>query len=230
MVDTVRSEDCGSDNNDGGGLVSGMEGIKWRHQDPAMLARRIAADRFDVVLEMICFHRQGFWWPKSSTRYRDHLLLIDVHLNIYALSRIEVAEVEVVDERIQAEDKGERLLIRCTRTLGLENSGPVEGGPSPRQPNYSLQLQPAAQRDGLPSQPSTVMSIVVSLIVSNETLVQEYQHLQRTKEEAAYDKDAVKRVREKNSRLKMENSRLKMQNSRLKIQLTNYQMKERKVL
>ena len=43
------------------------------------------------------------------------------------------------------------------------------------------------------------------------------------KEEAACDRDAVKRVREKNSRLKMENSRLKMQ-------LVDYEKRERKVL
>jgi len=43
------------------------------------------------------------------------------------------------------------------------------------------------------------------------------------KEEAACDKDVVKRVREKNSRLKMENSRLKMQ-------LLDHQMRKRKVL
>jgi len=50
-----------------------------------------------------------------------------------------------------------------------------------------------------------VRSMGVSLIVSNETLVQESQHLQRMKKKAACDRDAVKRVREKNSRLKMEN-------------------------
>ena len=49
------------------------------------------------------------------------------------------------------------------------------------------------------------------------------------KEETTYDKDVVKRVREKNSRLKMENSRLEMENSRLKMQLLDYQMRERKV-
>ena len=43
------------------------------------------------------------------------------------------------------------------------------------------------------------------------------------KEEAACDRDAVKRVREKNSRLKMENSRPKMK-------LVDYQMRERKEL
>ena len=56
-----------------------------------------------------------------------------------------------------------------------------------------------------------VRLMVVSLIVSNETLVQENQHFQRMKEKAACDRDAAKRVREKNSRLKMENLRLKMQ-------------------
>ena len=75
-----------------------------------------------------------------------------------------------------------------------------------------------------------VRSIMVSLIVWSKTLLQENQHLQTTKEEAAYDRDVVKRVREKNSRLKMENSRLKMQNSCLKMQLVDYQMRERKVL
>ncbi|KAJ8426454.1 hypothetical protein Cgig2_031103 [Carnegiea gigantea] len=66
-----------------------------------------------------------------------------------------------------------------------------------------------------------IRSVVVSLIVSNETLVQENQHLLRMKEETACDRDVVKRVREKNSRMKIENSRLKMQ-------LVDYQMKERK--
>ncbi|KAJ8444517.1 hypothetical protein Cgig2_028332 [Carnegiea gigantea] len=61
-----------------------------------------------------------------------------------------------------------------------------------------------------------VRSMVVSLIVSNETLVQENEHLQKMKEEAASDRDAMKRLREKNSRLKM--------------QLIDYQMRERKAL
>jgi len=50
------------------------------------------------------------------------------------------------------------------------------------------------------------------------------------KEEAACDRDAVKRVREKNSRLKTENSTPKMENSRLKMERVDYQMRERKVL
>jgi len=41
------------------------------------------------------------------------------------------------------------------------------------------------------------------------------------KEEAASDRDAVKRVREKNSR---------MENSKMKMQLVDYQIRERKVL
>lgn len=68
-----------------------------------------------------------------------------------------------------------------------------------------------------------VRSMVVSLIVLNKTLVQENEHLQRMKEEAASDRDAMKRLREKTSRLKMDNSRLK-------IQLVDYQMRERKIL
>ena len=75
-----------------------------------------------------------------------------------------------------------------------------------------------------------MMSMVVSLIVSNETLLEEHQHLQRMKEETAYDKDVVKRMRKKNSRLKMENSRLKMESLRLNMQLLDYQMREEKVL
>ena len=61
-----------------------------------------------------------------------------------------------------------------------------------------------------------MMSMVVCLIVSNETLLEENQHLQRMKEEASCDKDVVKKAREKNSRLKM--------------QLLDYQMREIKVL
>ncbi|KAJ8447137.1 hypothetical protein Cgig2_022866 [Carnegiea gigantea] len=45
----------------------------------------------------------------------------------------------------------------------------------------------------------------------------------KMKEEASSDRDAIKRLRKKNSRLKMENSRLKMQ-------LIDYQMREKKVL
>jgi len=75
-----------------------------------------------------------------------------------------------------------------------------------------------------------VRSMVVSLIVSNETLVQENEHLQKMKVEAMSDRDAMKRLMEKNLRLKMENSRPKMENSRLKMQLIDYQMRERKVL
>ena len=61
-----------------------------------------------------------------------------------------------------------------------------------------------------------VRSMAVSLIVSDETLLEENQQLQRLKEEVTYNKDDVKRVREKNSRLKM--------------QLLHYQMRERKEL
>ncbi|KAJ8435787.1 hypothetical protein Cgig2_030653 [Carnegiea gigantea] len=68
-----------------------------------------------------------------------------------------------------------------------------------------------------------IRSMVVSLIVSNEILLEEDQHLQRMKEKAACDRDVAKRVREKNLRLRMEDSRLK-------IQLIGYQMRERKVL
>jgi len=68
-----------------------------------------------------------------------------------------------------------------------------------------------------------VRSMAVSLIVSDESLLEENQQLQRLKEEVTYNKDDVKRVREKNSRLNMENSRLKMQ-------LLHYQMRERKEL
>jgi len=47
--------------------------------------------------------------------------------------------------------------------------------------------------------------------------------MQRMKEKAASDRDAMKRLREKTSRQKMENLRLKMQ-------LVDYQMRERKIL
>ena len=68
-----------------------------------------------------------------------------------------------------------------------------------------------------------VRSMVVYLIRSNETLLEEYHHFQRMQEETAWDKDVVKRVREKNSRLKIENTRLKKQ-------LLDYQMRDMKVL
>ena len=56
-----------------------------------------------------------------------------------------------------------------------------------------------------------VKSMVVHLIMSNETLLEENQHLQRLKKEAACDKGFMKTVKEKNSRPKMESLRLKMQ-------------------
>ena len=62
-----------------------------------------------------------------------------------------------------------------------------------------------------------VRSMVVSLIASSETLLEDNKQLQRQLDERVDEKDVLNKVKEKNARLKMENSRLKMENSSLKI-------------
>jgi len=70
-----------------------------------------------------------------------------------------------------------------------------------------------------------VRSMVVSLIASSATLLEDNKQLQRLLDERAGEKDVVNKFTEKNARLKMENSSLKMENSRLKMQMLQYQMR-----
>jgi len=75
-----------------------------------------------------------------------------------------------------------------------------------------------------------VRSMVVSLIASSETLLEDNKQLQRQLDEIVDEKDVLNKVKEENARLKMENSRLKMENSRLKMQVLQCQMRQRKML
>jgi len=75
-----------------------------------------------------------------------------------------------------------------------------------------------------------VRSMVVSLIASSETLLEDNKQLQRLLDEKAGEKDVLNRLKDKNARLKMKNSNLKMKNSRLKMQILHYQMRQRKML
>ena len=75
-----------------------------------------------------------------------------------------------------------------------------------------------------------VRSMVVSLIASSETLLEDNKQLQRLIDEKAGKEDVLNRLKQKNERLKMENSKLKMENSSLKMQVLQYQMRERKML
>jgi len=75
-----------------------------------------------------------------------------------------------------------------------------------------------------------VRSMVVSLIASSETLLEDNKQLQRQLDEGVVEKDIQNKLKEKNARLKMENSSLKMENSRLRTQMLQYQMRQRNML
>jgi len=75
-----------------------------------------------------------------------------------------------------------------------------------------------------------VRSMVVSLMASSETLLEDNKQLQKLLDERVGEKDVLNKLKEKNARLKMENSSLKMKNSRLKMQVLRYQIRQRKML
>jgi len=56
-----------------------------------------------------------------------------------------------------------------------------------------------------------VRSMVVSLIASSETLLEDNKQLQRRLDERVDGNDVLNKLKEKNARLKMENSSLKME-------------------
>ena len=74
-----------------------------------------------------------------------------------------------------------------------------------------------------------VRSMVVSLIASSATLLEDNKQLQRLLDERVDGNDVLNKLEEKNARLKMENSSLKMENSRLKMQVLQWQMIQRKI-